>query len=61
MKHKYIIGSVVVIGMLFVSLYLVSFNTIEGFSSKYDITTPGIYPRTVDQAILDDYPLIGKN
>jgi hypothetical protein len=61
MKQKYIICSFIVLSMLFVSMYLVSFNKTEGFSNNQDITTPGIFPVSVDKAILDDYPLIGKN
>jgi len=51
--------------ILAVSLYLAPFlKKIEGF--KYDYfsslkRTEGIYPVSVDKAILDDYPLIGKN
>ena len=39
-------------------------KSIEGFESNYFASlrrTEGIYPVSVDQAILDDYPLIGKN
>jgi hypothetical protein len=33
----------------------------EGFSGLYDLLTPGSFPKSVNQAILDDFPLIGKN
>ena len=36
-------------------------RNIEGFMGNYDLTTPGTFPKSVDQAILDDYPKIGKN
>jgi hypothetical protein len=69
MKDKFhtLGGSLIfLIGILAVSLYFTSLQApfiknIEGFSGLYDLTTPGIFPKSVDQAILDDYPLIGKN
>jgi hypothetical protein len=47
-------------------LYLAPFiynitKSAEGFSGLYELTTPGVFPKSVDQAILDDYPKIGKN
>jgi hypothetical protein len=59
MKQTYIIYGFLVVSMVFVSLYLV--NLKEGFTNEYDISTPGYFPETVDKAILDDYPQIGKN
>jgi hypothetical protein len=62
MKDKFIGSLIFLIGILAVSLYLAPFiKNIEGFSGLYDLTTPGTFPKSVDQAILDDYPLIGKN
>ena len=58
MKHKFIIGTIMfVILILALSLY----KKIEGFSGLYDLSTPGTYPKSVNQAILNDYPLINKN
>ena len=58
MKHKFIIGSILfVILILALSLY----KKIEGFSGLYDLSTPGTFPKSVNQAILNDYPLINKN
>ena len=35
---------------------------IEGYKNlSNDLKTPGEFPKSVNQAILDDYPLIGKN
>jgi hypothetical protein len=42
-------------------LYLAPFlKFVEGFDSG-DLKTPGTYPISVDQAILNDFPKIGKN
>ena len=58
MKHKFIIGTIMfVILILVLSLY----KKIEGFSGLYDLSTPGTFPKSVNQAILNDYPLINKN
>ena len=58
MKHKFIIGSILfVILILVLSLY----KKIEGFSGLYDLSTPGTFPKSVNQVILNDYPLINKN
>jgi hypothetical protein len=58
MKQKFIIGSILfVILILALSLY----KKIEGFSGLYDLSTPGTFPKSVNQAILNDYPLINKN
>lgn len=65
MKDKFhtLGGSIIfLLGILVVSLYLAPFvKKLEGFSGLYDITTPGSFPKSVDQAILNDFPLIGKN
>ena len=51
--------------ILALGLYLAPFiKGMEGFKSDYFSSlrrTEGEYPVSVDQAILDDYPLIGKN
>jgi hypothetical protein len=69
MKDKFIGSIIFLIGILAVGLFLAPFIKsieaklpfVEGFSGLYDLTTPGTFPKSVDQAILDDYPLIGKN
>lgn len=62
MKDKFIGSLIFLIGIIAVGLFLAPFiKRLEGFSGLYDLTTPGTFPRSVDQAILDDYPLIGKN
>ena len=72
MKDKFhtLGGSLIfLMGILAVSLYLAPFirniqanlSFLEGFSGLYELSTPGTFPKSVDQAILDDYPLIGKN
>jgi len=60
-------GSMIfLIGIITVSLFLaplihkISKNS-EGFSGLYDLLTPGSFPKSVNQAILDDFPLIRKN
>jgi len=66
MKDKFFQSIIILIVIIVLSLYLAPFiynimkNT-EGFSGLYELTTPGIFPKSVDQAILDDYPQIGKN
>jgi len=50
--------------LLALSLYLGPFYRKEGFKSDYFASlrrTEGIYPISVNEAILDDYPKIGKN
>ncbi len=54
MRDKFIKSVVFLIGALVVSLYFYNLTNKEGFS-------PGTFPKSVDKAILDDYPLIGKN
>jgi len=56
MKYKFVIGSII-----FLILILVFKKNMEGFSGLYDLSTPGTYPKSVNQAILNDYPLINKN
>ena len=51
-------GMIFLIVILVLGLYLAPLR--EGYESN-DLTTPGTYPISVDQAILNDYPLIGKN
>ena len=51
---------VFLIGIIAVSLFLAPFNR-EGFSGINDLSTPGDFPKSVNQVILDDFPLIGKN
>jgi hypothetical protein len=56
MKYKFVIC-----GIIFLILVLVFKKNIEGFSGLYDLSTPGTFPKSVNQAILNDYPLINKN
>ena len=56
MKYKFLIGSII-----FLILILVFKKNMEGFSGLYDLSTPGTFPKSVNQAILNDYPLINKN
>ena len=56
MKYKFVIGSII-----FLILILVFKKNIDGFSGLYDLSTPGSFPKSVNQAILNDYPLINKN
>lgn len=59
MKTKIFIGLIIIIIILALSLYLDNnfYSKIEGFSGLI----PGLFPKSVSQAILDDYPLINKN
>lgn len=62
MKDKFIGSIIFLIVIMVLGLYLAPFiPNIEGFSGLYELTTPGNFPNSVDQAILDDYPKIGKN
>jgi hypothetical protein len=63
MKYNFVKSCIFLIVLLVVSLYFKGFQVpfIEGFSGLYDLSVPGIFPKSVDQAILDDYPKIGKN
>lgn len=68
MKYKFIGSVIFLIVILALCLYfttlqgsfIYSANLTEGFSGLYDLRTPGTFPSSVDQAILDDYPQIGK-
>jgi len=56
------IGSIIFLLLIIIfGLYLAPFIKVEGFSGLYELTTPGTYPVSVDKAILNDYPQIGKN
>jgi hypothetical protein len=56
MKDKFIGIIIFLIFLLALTLYFT--RNIEGFSG---LINPGFYPKSVNQAILDDYPQIGKN
>ena len=58
MKHKIVMGSIL---FLIIILAFTLYKNIEGFSGLYDLSTPGTFPKSVNQAILNDYPLIKKN
>jgi hypothetical protein len=58
MKHKIVMGSIL---FLIIILAFTLYKNIEGFSGLYDLSTPGTFPKSVNQAILNDYPLINKN
>jgi hypothetical protein len=61
MKDTFFKNILFLLLILTVGLYLAPFrNVFEGYKS-YDLTTPGLFPRSVDKPILDDFPLIGKN
>jgi hypothetical protein len=69
MKDK-VFGSIILLIVIVVlGLFLAPFikqRLNEGFRPVYnfksnDLTTPGEFPISVDQAILNDFPLIGKN
>jgi hypothetical protein len=58
MKH----GFIFLFLILALGLYLAPFiKTMEGFKTSTFAKTEGTYPISVDQAILNDYPLIGRN
>lgn len=59
MKDNFFMSILFLIGILAVSLYFIPFmKKFEGFSG---LLKPGTFTKSVNQAILDDYPLIGKN
>lgn len=62
MKNKFVITIIILTSVIVLGLYLAPFikNT-EGFNAMYDLTTPGVFPSSLDNAILDNYPQIGKN
>jgi len=60
--HTLEISIILLIGIIAVGLFLFQFiKRLEGFSGLYDLTSPGTFPKSVEQAILNDYQLIGKN
>ena len=62
MKNTLIGSFIFLILVLALGLYLAPFiQSIEGFKTRYFARTEGEYPVSVDQAILDTYPLIKKN
>jgi hypothetical protein len=69
MRNKVIGASIFLLIILILGLFLAPFikKTIsEGFTpvnnfKSNDLKTPGDFPVSVDQAILNDFPLIGKN
>jgi hypothetical protein len=62
MKNTLIGSFIFLILILALGLYLAPFiQSIEGFKTRYFARTEGEYPVSVDQAILDTYPLIKKN
>jgi hypothetical protein len=66
MKDTFFKSVIFLIVIIVIGLFLAPFiynitKNIEGFSGLYELTTPGIFPKSVDQAILNDYPKIGKN
>lgn len=65
MNNSFIKGILFLLILLALGLYLAPLlKNIEGFKYNYFASlkrTEGVYPVSVDQAILDDYPLIGKN
>ena len=65
MKNTFINSLIFLIVVLVLGIFLAPFiKSVEGFKSNYFASlrrTEGTYPVSVDQAILDDYPLIGKN
>ena len=62
MSNTFIASVVFLIIIMAISLYLAPLiRNIEGFKSGTFTRVEGDYPLSVNQAILDDYPLIGKN
>jgi hypothetical protein len=69
MKDKVFGSIILLLVILALGLFLAPFikqKLNEGFRPVYkfksnDLTTPGDFPISVDQAILNDFPLIGKN
>ena len=54
-----IYGIIFLLIIIVLGLYLAPILKIEGFKSQ-DLTTPGIYPVSVDKPILDSFPLTGN-
>ena len=63
MKGKFNkLGNIIIILLVILIIsVLFAFSKKEGFSGLYDLSMAGSYPKMVDEAILDDYPKIGKN
>ena len=62
MKNTFIGSIIVLVFILIVGLYLGPIINTEGFQKYTDDTrNPALYPLSVDKAILNDYPQIGKN
>lgn len=62
MKDIFIGSFIFLILVLVLGLYLAPFiKNMEGFKNNKLINSEGDFPVSVDKAILDDYPLIGKN
>jgi len=60
MKETFIKSIIFLLAILIFCLYLAPLqNVLEGYKS-YDLT-PGMFPKSVDKPILDDFPLIGSN
>jgi hypothetical protein len=62
MKNAFLGSIIFLIVILAVGLYLAPFiRQIEGFKTSILGSTEGTYPISVNRALLDDYPQIGKN
>jgi hypothetical protein len=62
MKNTFIQSIILLLLILALGLYLAPFiPKVEGFRDYLKIPLEGKYPISVYQAILDSYPLIGKN
>lgn len=62
MSNTFIKSSIFLILIIIMVLYLAPLiRQIEGFETTTFSRVEGEYPLSVDQAILDDFPLIGKN
>jgi hypothetical protein len=65
--NKFGKSMIFLIGIMAVSLFLAPFIRTngegfnEGFSGINDLSTPGDFPKSVNQVILDKFPKIGKN
>ena len=56
MKDKFMRNLIFLMGIISIGLFVAPFiKKIEGFNNE------GLFPKSVDKAILDDYPLINKN
>jgi hypothetical protein len=54
-----IYGMIFLLIIIVLGLYLAPILKIEGFKSQ-DLSTPGVYPVSVDKPILDSFPLTGR-